>query len=153
MGASSNVSSNAGFEVVITRVFDAPRSLVFRAWTDPEMLLHWFGPKDFTATIIQNDARTGGEYHFHMRGPNYDDHWKGVYREVVPPERIVFTWPAGPDSIVTVTFEDLDGKTRLTLHHGKFETVAARDDHERGWGSSLECLTDYLADYLKVAHE
>ena len=70
-------------------------------------LVKWFGPKDFSATVIENDVRTGGTYHFHMRGPNYDDHWRGTYREVVPPERLVFTWPAGPDSIVTVTFEDV----------------------------------------------
>jgi len=144
MGAGSNVTSDTSLEVVITRVFDAPRALVFKAWTQPEMLVKWFGPRDFTATIIQNDVRSGGVYDFHMRGPNYDDHWTGVYREVVPPERIVFTWPAGPNSLVTVTFEDLGGKTRLTLHHGVFETVDARDRHAHGWNSTLDCLADYL---------
>src|SRR5690242_1491098 len=133
MGTSSNVADNSEREVVITRVFDAPRSLVFKAWTEPEHMVKWFGPKDFTATIIVNEVRTGGAYDFHMRGPNYDDHWKGTYREVVVPERLVFTWPAGPESIVTVTFEDLGGKTKLTLRHGMFETVAQRDDHQRGW--------------------
>jgi uncharacterized protein YndB with AHSA1/START domain len=150
MGTSSNVAANAAErEVVITRIFDAPRSLVFKAWTEPEHMVKWFGPKDFTAAIIQNDLRPGGAYDFHMRGPNYDDHWKGIYREVVPPERLVFTWPAGPDSLVTVIFEELDGKTKLTLRHGIFETVAARDNHHRGWSSTL----DSLADYVKVAHE
>jgi len=150
METSSTVAANAGDrEVVITRIFDAPRSLVFKAWTEPEHMVKWFGPKDFTATIIENDVRSGGLYHFHMRGPNYDDHWKGIYREVVPPERLVFTWPAGPESLVTVTFEDHGGKTKLTLRHGIFETVARRDDHNRGWNSSLDCL----AEYLKVAHE
>ncbi len=150
MENSSNVVTNASDrEVLITRVFDAPRSLVFKAWTDPAMLIQWFGPRDFTATIIENDVRTGGAYDFHMRGPNYDDQWKGVYREVTPPQRLAFTWPAGPNSIVTVTFEDLGGKTKLTLHHGVFETVEARDRHNQGWNSTLDCL----ADYLKVAHE
>ncbi len=146
MGAGSNLAASER-EVVISRIFDAPRELVFKAWTDPEHLVKWFGPKDFSATVIESDVRTGGTYHFHMRGPNYDDHWRGVYREVKPPERLVFTWPAGPDSLVTLTFEDLGGKTRLTLRHGVFETVEARDRHEHGWNSSLDCL----AEYLKVA--
>jgi uncharacterized protein YndB with AHSA1/START domain len=145
MGASVNVSGSAGFECVITRVFEAPRNLVFKAWTEPEHLVKWFGPKNFTATVIQNDVRTGGTYHFHMRGPNYDDHWKGVYRDVVPPERLVFTWPAGPESVVTVTFEDLDRKTKLTLRHGMFEEGQQRDDHNRGWNSTMDCLAEYLA--------
>jgi uncharacterized protein YndB with AHSA1/START domain len=152
MGTSSKVAGNSEREVVITRIFDAPRSLVFKAWTEPEHLAKWFGPQDFTATIIQSDLRTGGAYHFHMRGPNYDDHWKGTYREVVPPERLAFTWPAGStshplrptESIVTVTFEDLSGKTKLTLRHGMFETVAQRDDHQRGWNSTLDCLAEHL---------
>lgn len=144
-----DVTNASEREVVITRIFDAPRELVFKAWTDPEHLVKWFGPKDFSATIIESEVRTGGTYHFHMRGPNYDDHWRGVYREVVPPERLAFTWPAGPDSIVTVTFEDVAGKTKLTLRHGVFETVDARDRHEHGWNSTLDCL----ADYLEVAHE
>jgi uncharacterized protein YndB with AHSA1/START domain len=150
MDATSNPATGAAErEVVITRVFDAPRSLVFKAWTEPEHMAKWFGPRGFTATVLQNDVRPGGLYHFHMRGPNYDDQWKGVYREVVVPERLVFTWPAGPESIVTVTFEDLAGKTKLTLRHGIFESVAARDNHQRGWNGTLDCL----ADYLKVAHE
>jgi uncharacterized protein YndB with AHSA1/START domain len=150
MDATSNTTANASErEVTITRVFNAPRTLVFKAWTDSEHLVKWFGPADFKATIIRNDVRTGGAYDFHMQGPNYDDHWKGIYREVLPPERIVFTWPAGPESIVTVTFEDLGAKTRLTLHHGIFETVTARDNHQRGWNSTLDCL----AEYLKVTHE
>jgi uncharacterized protein YndB with AHSA1/START domain len=146
MGASGNLAASER-EVVISRIFDAPRELVFKAWTDPEHIAKWYGPKEFIATVIESDVRTGGAYHFHMRGPNYDDHWKGIYREVVPPERLVFTSPAGPDSVVTLTFEDLGGKTKLTLHHVGFETVDARDLREQGWNSSLDCL----ADYLKVA--
>jgi uncharacterized protein YndB with AHSA1/START domain len=151
MESSSSAATNqSDREVIITRVFDAPRSLVFKAWTESEHMAKWFGPKNFTATIIENDVRTGGSYHFHMHGPNYDDHWKGTYREVVRPERLVFTWPRGPESLVALTFEDQDGKTRLTLRHGMFETVAQRDDHQGGWNSSLDCLADHLK---VVAHE
>ena len=154
MGASSNVSTGAGFECVITRVFDAPRELVFGMWTDPKHLAKWFGPKGFTATIIENDVRSGGTYHFHMRGPNYDDHWRGVYREVVAPERLVFTWGGGSppppaSTVVTVTFEDVNGKTRLTLRHATFPSEAMRDDHTRGWNSTL----DRLAELVEEAHE
>jgi uncharacterized protein YndB with AHSA1/START domain len=149
MGTSSNVAGSATFEVVITRVFDAPRALVFNAWTQPEMLAKWFGPKGFSATTIQNDVRPGGAYDFHMRGDNYDDHWTGTYREVVPPERLAFTWPAGPQSLVTLLFEDLSGKTRLTLRHSGFASEDARARHQNGWNSALDCL----AEYLEVAHE
>jgi uncharacterized protein YndB with AHSA1/START domain len=149
MGTSSNVAESAGFEVVITRVFDAPRALVFNAWTQPEMLANWFGPKGFSATTIQNDVRPGGAYDFHMRGENYDEHWTGTYREVLPPERLVFTWLAGPESLVTLTFEDLNGKTRLTLRHRGFATAEVCDRHQTGWTSALDCL----GEYLEVAHE
>jgi uncharacterized protein YndB with AHSA1/START domain len=144
----------ANRELWITRIFDAPRTLVFKAWTDPACLAHWMGPQGFTSTIVTMDARPGGAYRFHMRGPSSDDHWsQGVYREIVEPERIVFTsaWAdsAGtrisPETILTVTFEDVEGKTRLTLHQGGFETVAARDEHQFGYLSTLERLARYLA--------
>jgi uncharacterized protein YndB with AHSA1/START domain len=89
-----------------------------------------------------------------MRGPDGDDHWsQGVYREIVEPERLVFAgyWadaegkPKGPESTVTVTFEDLSGKTRLTLRQRVFESLTARDAHRGGWTSSFERLAEYLA--------
>lgn len=145
MGASSNIGAQPSErEVLISRVFEAPRELVFKAWTDPEHLAKWFGPKDFSATVIEADVRTGGTYHFRMQGPNYDREWRGVYREVKPPERLVFTWPAGPDSVVTLTFEELGAKTRLTLHHGMFPNLEERDRHNEGWNSALDCLTEHL---------
>ena len=143
MEARSNLANSSEREVVITRIFDAPRELVFKAWTDPAHLAKWFGPRDFTATIIEADIRTGGTYHFHMRGPNYDDHWRGVYREVVPPERLIFSWPRH-ESDVKLTFEDVGGKTRLTLHHGVFPTIESRDQHNTGWNSALDCLAEHL---------
>jgi uncharacterized protein YndB with AHSA1/START domain len=141
-------------ELVITRIFNAPREIVFKAWSEPDRLAHWLGPQGFTSTIVRMDARPGGEYCFHMRGPGGDDHWsQGVYREIAEPERIVFTtaWAdstgtlISPETIVSVTFEDVAGKTRLTLHQGGFESVAARDDHRFGYLSTLERLAEYLA--------
>ena len=158
MGASSNIATNPSErELVITRLFDAPRSLVFKAWTEPEHMAKWLGPQGFTSSILRSDLRPGGAYRFHMRDPQGGDHWQqGVYREIVPPERLVctYTWadaegnPTRPETLLTVIFEEQGGKTKLTLRQGVFESVTARDDHQSGWTSSFE----RLADYMKVAH-
>jgi uncharacterized protein YndB with AHSA1/START domain len=155
MAARSNAAAEAAErELVITRVFNAPRSFVFKAWTDPEHLVRWLGPQGFTGTIIKMDVRPGGTYRVHMRGPEGDDHWaQGVYRAVVEPERLVMTrnWadaegnPTSPETLLTVTFEEHDGKTKLTLHQAGFESVTARDAHRGGWNSSLDRLAAYLA--------
>ena len=153
--AAASAIDAENLELVITRVFDAPRGLVFKAWTDPEHLVRWWGPKGFTSTIMGKiDLRPGAPYRIHMRGPDGDDHWsQGVYREIVEPERLVFAgyWadaegkPKGRESTVTVTFEDLSGKTRLTLRQRVFESLTARDAHRGGWTSSFERLAEYLA--------
>ena len=154
MAARSNAAESAERVLVLTRLFDAPRSLVFKAWTEPEHLARWWGPRGFTSTIIANDVRPGGAYRFHMRGPEGDDHWlQGVYREVVAPEQLVMAgaWtdadgkPVSPETLLTVTFEEHQGKTKLTLHQAVFESVTARDEHRGGWTSSLERLAEYLA--------
>jgi uncharacterized protein YndB with AHSA1/START domain len=102
---------------------------------------------------MKMDVRPGGAYRLHMRGPEGDDHWaQGVYREVVEPERLVMTrnWadaegnPTSPETLLTVTFEEHDGKTKLTLHQAGFESVTARDAHRGGWNSSLGRLAAYL---------
>jgi uncharacterized protein YndB with AHSA1/START domain len=109
-------------EIVITRVFDAPRELVFEMWTDPKHLVHWWGPRGFTTTIQEMDVRPGGLWRKIMHGPdgaNYPNH--SVFLEVVRPERLVFTHggrrEGGPsvEFEQTVTFEDQGGKTRLTM--------------------------------------
>jgi uncharacterized protein YndB with AHSA1/START domain len=154
MAARSNAAAEAAErELVITRVFAAPRRLVFKAWTDPGHLVHWLGPQGFTGTIMKMDVRPGGAYRLHMRGPEGDDHWaQGVYRAVVEPERLVMTrnWadaegnPTSPETLLTVTFEELDGKTKLTLHQAGFESITARDAHRGGWNSSLDRLAEYV---------
>jgi uncharacterized protein YndB with AHSA1/START domain len=155
MAARSDAATeSAERTLVITRVFDAPRSLVWRAWTDPDHMAHWFGPKGFAGDVIRMDARVGGSYHFHMRGPQNDDHWLvGVYREIVEPERLSYTYawadaqgkPTRPQTILTLTFEEQGNKTKFTLHQALFESVTARDAHQGGWSSSLERLAEYLA--------
>jgi uncharacterized protein YndB with AHSA1/START domain len=146
--------------LVIERIFDAPRTLVWKAWTEPEHMAKWQGPRGFTSTVLRNEPRPGGGYRIHMRGPDGDDHWtQGVIREFVPPERLSMagSWtdaegnPTSPETITTVTLQDHDGKTKLTLRQTGFESVTARDAHRGGWSSSLDCLAEYLASATLVA--
>ena len=155
MPAQMNAASEASDrELVITRIFDAPRDLVYQAWADPDRMVKWIGPQGFSGSIIKMDARPGGSYHFYMRGPD-GDHWaRGVYREIVAPERLVYTWAwadaqanaTRPETLITLTFEDLgSSKTKLTLRQAVFESVTARDQHNYGWNSSFDKLAAYLA--------
>ena len=145
--------ATADRELTLTRLFDAPRERVFKAWTDPEEIARWWGPQGFTTTALAMDIRPGGAYRASMRSPEGTLHCRqGVYREIVPPERIVFTfaWEGatgdlGHETVVTVSFAEHGGKTLLTLTQGVFETVAACDDHRRGWTSCLERFAGYLA--------
>jgi len=149
-------------ELVVTRVFDAPRELVFRAWTDPKHVAQWWGPQGFTAKVPELDLRPGGRWRYIMIGPDGTEYpVKGVFREVVPFERIVttdefdegFQHPVATDLpsgiVMTCFFEDLGGKTRLTLRI-MHSTAEDRRKHEAmgvvaGWNSSFECLDDHLA--------
>src|SRR5271170_2119819 len=147
MPASSAITD----ELLITRVFDAPRQLVFDAWTKPEHLARWQGaPEGFTVTTHEVELRPGGAYRLCMRSPEGVDHWlQGVYREIVAPERLVFThvWldaqgKPGKETLVTITFVERGGKTELTLHQTGFKSVESRDGHKEGWTSTLDRLAD-----------
>ena len=126
MGAATNlVSEPADRVLVITRIFDAPRSLVFKAWTEPEHMVNWFGPRGFTSKVLKNDLRPGGAYRIHMRGPDGDDHWsQGVFREIVPPERLVMvgSWadadgnPTRPETTLTLLFDSIISNREHVLH-------------------------------------
>jgi uncharacterized protein YndB with AHSA1/START domain len=154
MAAGNSVAAGpAAYTLTIERIFDAPRELVFRAWTDPTHLVRWLGPQGFTGTVIRMEVRPGGTYRFHMRSAQGVKYWQqGVYREVVEPARFVRTsvWadangnPTGPETLMTVTFEELGGKTKLTFQQ-TFESAAARDAHRSGTASALDRLADYLA--------
>jgi uncharacterized protein YndB with AHSA1/START domain len=153
MGAgSSAAAATAERELVVTRIIDAPRDRVFRAWTEPAQVARWWGPQGFVTTHCDMDIRPGGAFRCCMRSPAGTDHWKrGVYREIAAPERIVFTFAwedANGDPrhelLTTVTFVDLGGRTRLTLHQAVFETVERRDDHRGGWTSCFERFADYM---------
>ena len=162
---NSSPTEAAERELVITRVFDAPCELVFKAWTEPERLMSWWGPRGWTLPVCTIDLRPGGVWHYCMRGPAGEESWgKAVYREITPPERLVYTdsfsdaegnlvepahyglSPGFPrETLVTVTFEERDGKTALTLRCA----VGSASDTERemaqqGWSESFDKLAEAL---------
>lgn len=151
--APSAVLPSAARELVVSRIIDAPRALVFAAWTDAERAAHWWGPRGFASVSCAMDVRPGGRWRRAMRSPEGNLHVAGgVYREIVAPERLVFTYAwedadgrPGLETLVTVTFAEHQGRTELTLRQSGFATMAACDAHRGGWQSCLERFADYLA--------
>jgi len=141
--------------IIGTRVLDAPRELVWRAWTDPKHLAQWWGPNGFTTTTSSFDMRVGGVWRFVMHGPDGRDYQNRItFDEIVKPERIVYHHGGGEDVEpvqfrTTVAFEDLDGKTRLTMT-GVFPSAAERERviKEYGADQGLVQTLSRLADYL-----
>jgi uncharacterized protein YndB with AHSA1/START domain len=139
-------------ELVITRVFDAPRSLVFTAWTEPERIKQWWGPRGFVTLSCEMDFRSGGLWRTRSRAPDGQEYVAhSVFREIVAPERLVFTyaWEDADgkpkhETLVTITFVEQNGKTVLTFQQGVFASVTSRDEHEDGWRSAFELLSEYL---------
>jgi uncharacterized protein YndB with AHSA1/START domain len=134
-------------ELTIVRLLAAPPQRVFDAWTSRELFLQWLGPKDFVATHCEIDVRPGGAYRACIRSPEGNDYWmRGVYREVTPPRRLVFTFAweeegeRGLDNIITVTLAEQGGKTRLEFHQAPFQSVSERDSHNEGWSESFDRL-------------
>jgi uncharacterized protein YndB with AHSA1/START domain len=139
-------------ELTITRVFDAPREVVWKAWTDPKQMAKWWGPFGFTNPVCKLDVRPGGAWHIVMRGPDGAEYpCGGVYREVVEPERLVFTNNAiGKEGeqllegFTRVTFEDQGGKTKLTLYTRAVAVVDFAAGYlkgmEAGWTQSIDRL-------------
>jgi len=148
----AGTSTATSHELVITRIIDAPRSLVFKAWTQPEHIVRWWGPRGFTHIDSEMDIRVGGTYRFGMRSPQGTEHWKrGVYREIVEPERIVFSfaWEApdgtlGHELLTTVTLDEQGTQTRLTLRQTGFDATEWRDGHQQGWASTLDRFAEYV---------
>ena len=141
-------------ELVITRVFDAPRQRVFEAWTDPAQAKRWMGPRGFTATHLEGDLRSGGAWRICLRrDDDGEELWQGgVYREIVEPERLVFTFAwdqedgrRGHETLVTITFAEQRGRTTMTFRQAVFESVGERDGHQGGWNSTFDRLAERLA--------
>ena len=142
--------------LTITRVFNAPRDLVFKAWTDPKQMAVWWGPKDFTNPVCEVDARQGGAIRIHMKGPDgtvYPMH--GSFREVKAPERLVFVCTAhdegddpGFEIVNTVVFTEQGGRTRIDLQaviiRSSPTSAGALAGMEAGWNQSLDRLTAFV---------
>jgi uncharacterized protein YndB with AHSA1/START domain len=138
-------------ELVITRLLDAPPMLVYKVWTEPEHMVRWMGPKGFTAPSARLDVREGGQYRALIRSPEGKDYWfHGVYREVVENKRLVFTFAweedgeRGLENLITLTFTEENGKTRMTFKQAPFQSVEERDGHEGGWSEAFDKLTAYV---------
>ena len=141
-------------EIVSERVFDAPRERVFAAFTDPELIPEWWGPRNVTTIVDEMDVRPGGAWRFVCRDPDGDeDGFRGTYREVTPPERLVhtFEWEGMPGHVSSrrSTFEDLGGRTKVTTT-SLFHTPEERDGMlasgmEGGLNESYERLDELLA--------
>ena len=140
--------------LVITRVFDAPRELVFKAWTDGRLARNWWGPRDYPAVALEMDARPGGAWHGRLRSVDTGQELPlgGVFREIVAPDRIVFTFKwdeegeRGLETLVTVTFAEQNGKTAMTFRQAPFQSDQERDGHSYGWNSTFDRLADHLAE-------
>jgi uncharacterized protein YndB with AHSA1/START domain len=155
-------------DLVITRIFDAPRKLVFMAWTDPVLLKNWWAPEGCSTTINKVDLRVGGKFHFCMRMPDGLEIWGlEIYEEVVEPERLVLIdmfadangnkvepshygmSPGHPsETMVTITFSEQEGKTKLTLRHSIPRSLPEREGMEQGWSQMLESLSREMADVI-----
>jgi uncharacterized protein YndB with AHSA1/START domain len=156
-------TQETGRQVVITRTFDAPRELVWKAWTEPERFMRWWGPKIFTSPRCEIDLRVGGRFLWCMRWPDgRENYTTGVYVEIVPLERLVYTtsfadaegnavppsyYEMGDDIAfemrVTVIFEEQNGKTAMTLTHAGLPGELG-DSARQGWIESLDKLAASL---------
>ncbi|MBR0645306.1 SRPBCC domain-containing protein [Plastoroseomonas hellenica] len=155
MAASGSADPAADREVVVTRVYDAPARLLFEAWSKPEHIMKWFGPKGWPVTLCEMDFRVSGRWRFAMTGPSgvQNTPFGGEYHEIVPNRKIVFDngfeEPGAGRMMMTVTFDEAaDGRTTLTWRT-LFPTVAMRDEYvglgmEQGIASGFDQLTDVV---------
>ncbi|HEY8182169.1 MAG TPA: SRPBCC family protein [Thermoanaerobaculia bacterium] len=141
----------AGREIVASRVFDAPRDLVWKAWSDPKHIVQWWGPKGFTTTMQEMDFRPGGTWRFVMHGPDGTDYQnKIIYREIVKPERIAYSHVSGPLFEASVTFSVQGDKTRVEVRM-VFESAELREKVAKDFGAveglhqNLDRLEQHLA--------
>jgi uncharacterized protein YndB with AHSA1/START domain len=150
-GGAVGAASEAERTLTIEHVFRAAPSEVFRAWTDPVVLMQWWGPEGFSAPETHLDLRVGGTWRTRMAGPNGDNIVSGVYREITPPTRLVMTWAweengrRGHETVVEVTFEPAGEWTRVRLVQRLFQTAEQAASHKWGWTSSFVDLDKLLA--------
>jgi uncharacterized protein YndB with AHSA1/START domain len=135
-------------DLKVTKLIQAPREKVFAAWTDPEIMKHWFFPQDMAVKSAESDVRIGGAYRATMVNGDHTFTAYGTYTEIVAGERLVFThhWDEGDrrETLVTVELTDQDGGTLVTLTHSGLASAEAASGHREGWASTLENLGTYF---------
>lgn len=140
--------------LVMRRTFTADREEVFRAWTDPGAIAQWLAPqRHWTVSVAALDLRPGGRYRIGMHDPDQESPYfvTGLYREIAPPELLVFTWrweswePSQPDSLVTLELHERQGRTELVLRHELLPDADAASEHAHGWEGCLAGLEGFLA--------
>ena len=162
----NSMEATAEREIVITRYFNAPRTLVWKAWTEPDRCMRWWGPKNFTSPFCRIDLRPGGTYLNCMRSPEGRDYWStGMYRQVEEPSLMVCTDNFADENgdvvsashygmtgdwlqelLITVMFTELEGRTKLILRHTGIPKGEMSDLTEAGWNESFDKLAEYLAN-------
>jgi uncharacterized protein YndB with AHSA1/START domain len=166
--AATKATSTAGNEkaqqeLFLTRVFDAPRALVFKAWIDPKHVQKWWGPRGFTNPVCELDARPGGAMRIDMRGPDGTVYpMTGVYTEIIQPERLAFTSGALDkdgqplfEVLTTVTFTEHAGKTTIRVHARVVKATPAAAPHlagmQVGWTQTIDRLADFVTGKDRIA--
>ena len=150
-------ASLADDQLLIVRTFNAPAELVFQLWSEPEHFRRWMGPEGFDCPVAEMDFRVGGAYRGMLRSQAHGDDWfGGVYREIEPNRRLVFTFAwnntgpsAGVETLVTITFEERGGKTVQTFHQTPFTSAERRDGHRKGWSQSFDKAQAYAERIAK----
>lgn len=151
---SSERRAESELVLEIVRDFDAPPALVFKMWREPEHMVRWHGPEGFALTACEIDFRVGGTWRRCMsKGPGHA-HWiSGVYREIVEPSRLSFTYVNDYDDhemLVTMDFVDVDGRTRMYFRQAPFLSIEERDGHSWGWNSGMDLLADYVRRVSRI---
>jgi uncharacterized protein YndB with AHSA1/START domain len=143
--------AGTGNAIDITRLFDAPRELVFKAWTEPARFAEWFGGREAAVPVesVSMDVRPGGSWRATMHAGETEIAWRGEYREVVPPERLVLTLtdqPGEERDVITVTLTDVGGKTEMVFHQdGRYLSAEQLPQTKAGWAAFFEVLAEELA--------
>jgi uncharacterized protein YndB with AHSA1/START domain len=136
----------------ITRHFDVPREVLFRAWTDPSWLVRWMGPGECTCPVAETEIVIGGAFKICIRGEG--DHWAhGHYQEIEPPERLAFSWQweqedgsLGHEMLIEIDFVEREAGTEMQFRQTKFPDDDSRNQHQGGWEGSMECLAKLLTE-------
>jgi uncharacterized protein YndB with AHSA1/START domain len=157
-------SHHAEQELVVERQFTASRTLLFQVFTQPEHLKRWWAPQPYTVPICTIDLRPGGIWHYSMRSPEGQDHWaRSVYREIVPPEKLVYTSTFAdeyanpiegmPEHLTTVIFTEEAGKTRVSAHIQFASAADLKIAIEMGMLQGMNMTWDDLVGYVEELHK